>query len=77
MSATPEDQLAELVVTCARACMMGQPTVTISATGKRPQGFPQGELLSVGTNGTRNYACHPVKVLAWIHSRASKKGGAA
>ncbi len=76
MSTTPEDQLAELVVACARACMMGQPTVTISASGKRPQGFPRGELLSVGTNGSRNYACHPVKVLAWIHSMA-RKGGAA
>ena len=74
MSATPEDQLAELVVTCARACMVGQPTVTISASGKRPQGFPRGELLSVGTNGARNYAVNPVKVLAWIHSKVSKKG---
>jgi len=73
MSAAPEDQLAELVVTCARACISGQLTVTISASSKLPKGFPRGELLSIGTNGARNYACHPVKVLAWIHAQTSKE----
>ena len=39
--------------------------------------FPHGELLSVGTNGAHNYACHPVKVLAWMHARMSKTPNAA
>ena len=64
--------LSALVLMCAYAVLSGQQTVTIGATGKRPAGFPRGELLSVGTNGTRNYACHPVKVLAWLHGRTSK-----
>jgi hypothetical protein len=64
--------LSALVMSCAYAVLAGQPTVTISATGKRPPGFPRGELLSVGTDGTHNYAAHPVKVLAWVHARTSK-----
>ncbi len=64
--------LTALVMRCALAVLAGQPTVTISATGKRPAGFPRGELLSVGTNGAHNYACCPVKVLAWIHGRTSR-----
>jgi hypothetical protein len=59
-------------MTCALACVSGQATVTLSTRGKRPAGFPRGELLSVGTNGAHNYACHPVKVLAWLHARTSK-----
>ena len=74
MSEQEAKVLADLAMTCALACVAGQPTVTISATGKRPAGFPRGELLSVGTNGARNYAAHPVKVLAWIHARTSKPG---
>ena len=65
-------QLADLAMTCAFACVSGQPSVTITAKGKRPSGFPRGELLSVGTDGSHNYACHPVKVLEWLHARASK-----
>jgi hypothetical protein len=64
--------LTALVTRCAYAVLAGQQTVTISATGKRPAGFPRGELLSVGTDGTHNYAAHPVKVLAWVHARTSK-----
>lgn len=63
---------AELAVQCVYAVMTGQPTVTISAAGKPPAGFPRGELLSVGTNGARNYAVNPVKVLAWMHERAQR-----
>ena len=71
--AAPNDGgLSALVMTCAYAVLAKQPTVTITVTGKRPQGFPRGELLSVGTNGHHNYAVHPVKVLAWIHARGSK-----
>ncbi len=66
--------LTGLVMRCAFAVLAGEPTVTISATGKRPRDFPRGELLSVGTDGSHNYACHPVKVLAWLHGKTSKKG---
>ena len=61
--------LTDLAITCALACVTGQQTATISTRGKRPLGFPRGELLSVGTNGAHNYAVCPVKVLAWIHTR--------
>ena len=64
--------LTALVMQCAFAVLAGQPTVTISATGKRPADFPRGELLSVGSDGSHNYACHPVQVLAWLHARTSK-----
>jgi hypothetical protein len=40
--------------------------------GKRPPGFPRSELLSVGADGSRNYACHPVKALAWLHRLTSE-----
>jgi hypothetical protein len=73
MSESKDDGgLTALVMMCAYAVLAGQQTVTISATGKRPAGFPRGELLSVGTDGTHNYAAHPVKVLAWLHARTSK-----
>jgi hypothetical protein len=76
-SAQPKDDggLTALVMQCAFAVLAGQPTVTISSTGKRPAGFPRGELLSVGTNGAHNYAVHPVKMLAWLHARTSKAAG--
>lgn len=64
--------LTALVMRCAFAVLAGEPTVTISATGGCPRGFPRGELLSVGTNGAHNYACNPVKVLAWLHAKTSK-----
>lgn len=66
-------RLTDIAMTCAMACVSGQATVTIATRGKRPPGFPRGELLSVGTNGEHNYACHPVKVLAWLHSHMSDK----
>jgi len=69
MSAAADKVLADIVMSCAYAIIAGQPTVTISAHGKHPAGFPRGELLSVGTNGERNYAVNPVKVLAWVHAR--------
>jgi hypothetical protein len=65
--------LADLAMTCALACVGGQPSVTLALRGKRPADFPRGQLLSIGTDGTRNYACHPVKVLAWLHARMSKQ----
>ena len=64
--------MTALVMQCAFAVLAGQPTITISTTGKRSFGFPCGELLSVGTNGAHNYAVHPVKVLAWVHGRTCK-----
>lgn len=64
--------LTALVMQCAFAVIAGQPAVTISTTGKRPAGFPRGELLSVGTNGAHNYAVCPIKAMAWIHARTLK-----
>jgi hypothetical protein len=63
--------LTALVMQCAFAVIAGQRTVTVSATGKRPAGFPKGELLSVGTNGAHNYAVCPIKTLSWVHARTS------
>ena len=60
----------KLAISCALACVAGEKTVTVSLTGKKPSGFPRGELLSVGTNGANNYAICPVKVLEWIHKTA-------
>jgi uncharacterized protein YqfB (UPF0267 family) len=70
---TKEDGgLTALVLQCAFAVIGGQKTITISATGKRPSGFPRGELLSVGTNGEHNYAVDPIKALSWVHGRTIK-----
>lgn len=66
-------QLADLVMTCAYGVMSGASTVTTAVRGARPQGFPRGELLSVGTDGSKNYAVCPVKVLAWIHAKTKAK----
>jgi hypothetical protein len=71
-AAINETPLVDLVMSCAFAIIAGQKTVTVSATGKRPAGFPRGELLSVGTNGAMNYAIDPIKALAWIHSHRLK-----
>jgi hypothetical protein len=70
----PKDDggLTALVMQCAFAVIAGQKTVTISATKKSPAGFPRGELLSVGTDGSHNYAVDPIKTMAWIHARTIK-----
>jgi len=68
-----EDMLAGIAMNCAYAVIAGQPTVTISVVnGKRPAGFPRGELLSVGANGAQNYAVDPIKLMAWVYSRTKK-----
>lgn len=62
-------KLAGLAFDCARAVLEGREAITIVKVGtKRIPGFPRGELLSVGADGTHNYAVCPLKVLAWIHS---------
>jgi uncharacterized protein YqfB (UPF0267 family) len=66
-------QLAGLAFDCARTILEGQATITVSIRKKQIPGFPRGELLSVGTNGSHNYAVCPIKVLAWIHS-GTKRG---
>lgn len=73
-SGTTQDDggLIDLVMQCAKAVLAGRRTITISTTGKRPAGFPRGELLSVGTNGKHNYAVCPIKAMAWVHARTSK-----
>lgn len=62
-----------LVMQCAFAVLAGQKTITISTTSKVPAGFPRGELLSVGTNGAKNYAVCPIKALAWIHAKTTAR----
>lgn len=74
MTDDQKSQLAGLAFDCARTVLEGGDTITVSMAGpKRIPGFPRGELLSVGTDGSHNYAVCPVKVLAWIHS--GTKGG--
>lgn len=70
---SPEDPLTDLVMRCALAVLAGAPTVTVSVGAKRPMGMPRGELLSVGSDGSRNYACHPVRVLDWLHGLTSSQ----
>ena len=72
MSRSPEEQAADLAVTCAYACASGAATVTLSVRGIRPPGFPRGELLSIGADGSKNYAVDPVKVLAWVRAVAAR-----
>ena len=75
MSDSGIDQVMRLAMSCALACLTGSPTVTVCARGKRLAGFPRGELLSVGADGSRNYAVDPVKVLAWIRTNAPYPSG--
>lgn len=60
------EQLTDLALTCALACITGRQTVTLTVRGMRPPGFPRGELLSEGTDGSRNYAVDPIKALMWL-----------
>lgn len=60
------ERVAALAAQCAAAVLAGSPTVTINVTGKPPVGFPRGELLSIATDGTRNYALNPIKVLNYL-----------
>lgn len=73
---TPEDadqakHIADLAMHCAMCCLKGRDRVTVSlSAGPRPAGFPRGELLSIGSNGARNYSVDPLKVLAWMQKTA-------
>ena len=67
-----ESQARGLMYACINAILADQPTVTICATGKRPPGFPRGELLSVGTSGASNYAVDPIKVLDWLRDSQAR-----
>lgn len=69
MNESDDGGLTALVMQCAFAVIAGHKTITISSTGKRPVGFPRGELLSVGTNGAHNYAVCPIKTMSWIHAK--------
>lgn len=66
--------LTALAMSCTLAILSGQTRVTISTKTRPPKGFPRGDLLSVGTNGSRNYAVCPVKVMAWIQRRTCSAG---
>lgn len=66
------DAMLALATACVWACMTGNKTITIALKAKRNREFPRGELLSVGSDGSHNYAMDPVKVLAWIRDRNAK-----
>lgn len=72
MNEEHKEQLAGLAFDCVRAVLEGRDTITVSKNGPTP-GFPRGELLSVGADGSHNYAVCPLKMLAWIH-RGTKGG---
>ena len=65
--------LTNLVMTCAYAVISGSKTVSVLSSGRWPAGFPRGEILSVANGGKSNFAVNPIKVLAWVHARTSKK----
>lgn len=66
-----DPHVRHVMLACIDAILSNSPTVTLSTTSKKwPAGFPRGELLSVGTNGSRNYAIDPVKVLGWMRKQA-------
>lgn len=62
------DHRLKLEAACIAAHLAQQRTMIVSITPgqKRPVGFPRGELLSVGTNGSKNYAVDPLKLLAFL-----------
>lgn len=66
------DALLALANACVWACMTGNKTITITLKAKRSREFPRGELLSVGSDGSHNYAMDPVKVLGWIRDQIAK-----
>lgn len=68
---------SKLAVMCIEACALGLNRVTIAVTGVRPKGFPRGELLSVGTNGQKNYSVDPVKVIGWMRDEIQRESAKA
>lgn len=54
-------------------CLLAGCAVSLTLSrSERPKGFPRGELLSVGSDGSRNYAFDPLKVLAWVGREVNK-----
>lgn len=54
-------------------CLLAGCTVSLTLSrGEKPKGFPRGELLSVASDGSRNYAFDPLKVLAWVGREVNK-----
>jgi hypothetical protein len=66
------DAMMKLASACVWACMTGNKTITLTLKSKRSREFPRGELLSVGADGSHNYAMDPVRVLAWIRDQNAK-----
>ena len=66
------DAMMKLAWACVWACMTGNKTITITLKAKRSREFPRGELMSVGEDGSHNYAMDPVRVLAWIRDQNAK-----
>lgn len=67
----------KLAAMCINACALGLDRITITVTGARPKGFPRGELLSVSTNGHKNYSVDPVKVIGWMRDEARRENAKA
>lgn len=66
------DAMTKLAMACVWACMTGSKTITVTLKARRRREFPRGELLSVGDDGSHNYAMDPVRVLAWIRDQNVK-----
>jgi len=73
----PSDAMMKLAWACVLACMTGNKTITITLKSRRNREFPRGELLSVGSDGSHNYAMDPVRVLALIRDQnvKAREGG--
>lgn len=57
----------ELAAQCCAAILTGQHiTLSLPKGARWPAKFPRGDLLSVGTNGSRNVSHDPLRVLAWV-----------
>jgi hypothetical protein len=64
--------IPDLCAACTQAIMAGQNiTLSLPPGCSWPNGFPRGELLSVGATGCKNVSHDPVRVLAWVQ-RATK-----
>jgi len=59
--------LVELIRACCDGMMQQQPGVRLLIPkGKKPKGFPRGELLEEHHNGDRIYLFSPSEILAYL-----------
>lgn len=76
-----KEAVVSLALNCAMASLEGRRiTVSLSASSKPPKGFllfVRGELLSVGSNGARNYSVDPIRMLAWMRKQIAQEAALA